>query len=141
MPSAIPVRCRCSNAVQRETSAVSNASACWANAVCVADLQHLGIAVGAAGFEHERGRAAGPADQRGDPQLTDGIGQIVAVRVVAQHARPGGADTESCEADGDIEICTTGKPGELRRDPQVVFDAGVARPAPRRTSAPSVARS
>jgi hypothetical protein len=46
--------------------------------------------------------------------------------IVTQDARPEGANSKVCEANGDIEISTTWKPGELCRSAQVVFGAAVA---------------
>ena len=49
----------------------------------VADLEHLGIAVAPAGFEHERCRTGSTAYQRGDAELINRIGEIVTVRVLS----------------------------------------------------------
>ena len=114
------------NSVQRQEIICQQRLGVMGECAGVPDLQHFRIAVRASGFEHERGRTACSADERDDAQLTDGIGQIVTVRIVAEDAGPGGADTKTCEADGDIEICTTRKSAELRGDPQVVFDGGIA---------------
>src|SRR5215217_5602722 len=65
-------------------------------------------------------------DELADTKLINSIGEIVTVRVFAQDACPDGADAESPEANGDIEISTTGKPGELGCRPQVAFDAPIA---------------
>ena len=59
----------------------------------MADLQHLRVTVCTAGLEHQRGGPGGTAYQRGDTELGDGIGQVVAVGVVAEDAGPGGIDS------------------------------------------------
>ena len=92
----------------------------------VANLQHLRVAVAPPALNIS---AVGPAARRTSgvmPSSTNSIGEVVTVRVVAQHARPDGADPKPSEANSDIEVCTTGKPGELGRSPQVVFDGAVA---------------
>src|SRR5215204_710304 len=92
----------------------------------VANLQHLRITRRPPGFEHEGSGAGGAAYQRGDAEPINRVGQVVAVRVLAQHTRPGRADPEAREADSDIEVRTTGKSGEMARGPQIVFHAAVA---------------
>jgi hypothetical protein len=93
------------NSVQRQEIICQQRLGVMGECAGVPDLQYFRIAVRASGLDDDRSPLA--LDERDDAQLTDGIGQIVTVRIVAEDASPGGADTKTCEADCDIEICTT----------------------------------
>ena len=90
------------------------------------DLEHLRVGVSSACLEHEGGGAGRSTDGQPDSQVGDGVDQVVTVRIVAQHAGPGGTGPQSGEADGNVEVCATRESCEAGGEPQIVLDGAVS---------------